>query len=72
MHMAPDLIGPYWGAIALGFAGLAGLAVIRPWRFLVARTFCPQCKQKLARWDRWGWKQLWTCPRCGCRVGREA
>jgi hypothetical protein len=59
----------YWGAIAVAFGGFAAVAVLRPWRCLRARTSCPQCKEVLPRWDRWGWRQAWTCPRCGCQVG---
>jgi hypothetical protein len=60
-----------WGLITAVIAvGLAALAVLRPWRFFLARNHCPQCRQLLARWGLWGWKDDWTCPRCGCQVRR--
>ena len=68
--MAGDPSVSYWGVIAATTAGLAAIAIIRPWRFLRERRSCPQRKKVLPRWDRWGWKEVWTCPRCGCQVGR--
>ena len=54
-------------AIIAGGLGLAGLT--RPWRFFQVRRHCPQCRTLLPRWGRWGWKDDWTCPRCGCQIG---
>ncbi len=66
--MAWDLSALGWGPVATAAGALAALAVLRPWRLWRARVECPQCKEVLPRWDRWGWKQDWACPRCGCRV----
>ena len=58
-----------WIILAVSAGLLATLALLRPWRFFQVRRHCPQCKQVLARWDRWGWLDDWTCPRCGCQIG---
>ena len=68
--MAGDLSVSYWGVIIATAAALAVAAVSRPWRFLRERRSCPQCRKVLPRWDCWGWIEVWTCPRCGCQVGR--
>lgn len=67
--MGLDLSATNWGAVTAAFGGLAALGIARPWRLWRARVGCPQCKQVLPRWGRWGWKEAWDCPRCGCRVG---
>jgi hypothetical protein len=58
-----------WGTIAILVGGLVAVAIIQPWRFFSARRHCPQCRQTLARWGIWGWKDEWTCSRCGCQIG---
>jgi hypothetical protein len=68
--MAWDLDALGWRIMAGIGGGLLVLGVTRPCRFLRRRRRCPQCKQLLPRWDRWGWKDGWTCSRCGCQVGR--
>ncbi len=67
--MAWDGSALNWEAVTAFGGAFAAAAVLRPWRFWRARAECPQCKEVLPRWDRWGWKEAWTCPRCGCRVG---
>jgi hypothetical protein len=67
--MGWDLSTASWGTLAVLLGGLTAVAVFRPWRFLRPRQHCPQCKQLLPRWDCWGWKDSWTCHRCGCQVG---
>jgi hypothetical protein len=56
--------------IACIVAGSLAVVVVRPWRFWWARRRCPQCKTLLPRWDRWGWKEGWTCGHCGCQIDR--
>jgi hypothetical protein len=68
--MAGELSPAFWVVITAVAGGLASLAISRPWRFLRARNCCPQCKNVLPRWDRWGWRQVWVCSRYGCQVGR--
>ena len=58
-----------WAIIASIVGGLIAVAIIRPWRFWQARRHCPQCKKTLPRWDCWGWRDGWTCARCGCEIG---
>jgi hypothetical protein len=67
--MAWEFSVSFWLVIAFSAGGLATLAIARPWRFFQARTECPQCKHVLPRWDCWGWRETWVCPRCGCRIG---
>jgi hypothetical protein len=68
--MAWNLDAPDWKIMVGIGTGFLVLVITRPWRFLRLRTRCPQCKQLLPRWDRWGWKDSWTCPHCGCLIGR--
>ena len=56
--------------LAVSASLLATQALLRPWRFFQVRGHCPQCKQVIARWNRWGWLDDWTCPRCGCQISR--
>jgi hypothetical protein len=57
-----------WTVTACIVAASLVIVVIRPWRFLAARRHCPQCQDLLPRWNVWGWKEDWTCNRCGCRI----
>jgi hypothetical protein len=57
-----------WEVIASVVVGSVAVVVLRPWRFCWARRRCPQCRDLLPRWDVWGWKEDWTCKRCGCRI----
>ena len=59
-----------WEVIASVVVGSLAVVVIRPWRFWWQRRRCPQCTDLLPRWDAWGWKEDWTCNRCGCRIDR--
>jgi rubredoxin len=59
-----------WWIVAPIIGGVLFIAFVRPWRFFADRRHCPQCKKLLARWGRWGWKDDWTCPRCGCLIHR--
>ena len=68
--MAWDLGSLGWTIVAAIAGGLTLVAVTRPWRFFRLRALCPRCKQMLPRWGRWGWKDDWTCSRCGCVIGR--
>jgi hypothetical protein len=68
--MAGELSATFWVVVTVIAGGLAVLAIGRPWRFLRVRTYCPQCKTLLPRWNCWGWMQVWICSRCGCQVGR--
>lgn len=67
--MVWDHIARYGWIIAGVVSVLVGIAIVRPWRFWRARMHCPQCQQVQRRWGRWGWKDDWTCSRCGCEIG---
>jgi hypothetical protein len=68
--MGKELTPVFWIVVTAVAGGLAFLGISRPWRFLRSRTYCPQCKKLLPRWNSWGWAQVWICSRCGCQVGR--
>ncbi len=55
-------------AIVCMVLGSLAVVVVRPWRFWWSRRLCPQCKELLPRWNIWGWKDDWTCRRCGCQI----
>jgi hypothetical protein len=59
-----------WAVIVSILVGSLAVVVARPWRFWWPRTFCPQCKCVLPRWNLWGWKEEWTCRTCGCQISR--
>ncbi len=59
-----------WALIVWIAVGSVAVVVLRPWRFWWARRHCPQCKDLLPRWNLWGWKEDWTCRRCGCQIPR--
>src|SRR5262249_52715382 len=59
-----------WTVIFCTCAAAIALLIIRPWRFWGERRYSAQCRKLLPRWDAWGWKDNWTCARCGCQVGR--
>jgi len=65
-----DFVVSHWYTVAGVIGGLVAVAVTRPWRFWLTRRLCPQCKNVLPRWDRWGWRDGWSCSRCGCESGR--
>jgi hypothetical protein len=59
-----------WPMAGCMVAGIVAVVVLRPWRFWWARRRCPQCQDLLPRWNLLGWKEDWTCRRCGCRIDR--
>ncbi|HEV3256297.1 MAG TPA: hypothetical protein VG013_05400 [Gemmataceae bacterium] len=68
--MGSDFSNSTWWILAGIVGGLTVLAILSPWRFWWGRKYCPQCKRLLPRWGCWGWKDGWTCRRCGCEIGR--
>jgi hypothetical protein len=57
-----------WEVIAC--AGALAVVVVRPWRLFWPRNLCPQGDALLPRWNAWGWREDWDCPRCGCLINR--